>query len=257
MPRLPDERVGPRGHPEGNDGQPLDDALSPDRPEDRLARHERLDRGRYHAPGDASRRHRRGGQPGRPAVYGAHRPRGHDPLRRPRRADHRRPRGRQGLRHRSGQDHAGPRPGRLRDRQAPRSADDHRARRRRSHQRERRPVCRAGPLRGSPPDRGGSAGPWGPRGDRAPRDDARALPALRRRGRAASQDPMVRARRAARGSCPGGDPLRQDADPAGAVRQGLGTLDDRDARLERQPPALVGSSHPGVVLPGRPHDRDG
>ena len=106
------------------------------------------------------------------------------------------------------------------------------------------------------PDRGGSAGPRRPRVDQAPRDDARALPALRRRGRAAAQDPVVRARGAARGGGPGGDPLGHDSDPAGAFRQGLGTLDDRDARLERQPPALVGPPHPGLVLPGRPHDRE-
>jgi valyl-tRNA synthetase len=82
------------------------------------------------------------------------------------------------------------------------------------------------------------------------------LPALRRRRGAAPQDPVVRPRGAARRRRPGGDPLRQDADPARALRQGLGTLDDRDARLERQPPAVVGPSHPGLVLPGRPHDRD-
>ena len=44
-----------------------------------------------------------------------------------------------------------------------------------------------------------------------------------------------------------------DADPARAVRQGLGALADRDPRLERQPPAVVGSPDPGLVLPGRPH----
>ncbi len=136
-------------------------------------------------------------------------------------------------------------------------ADDHRARRRRPRQRERRPVRRPGPLRGPPPDRGSPAGARRPGVDQGPRDAPRPLPALRRRRGAAPQDAVVRPRRAARGGRPGGDPLGQDPDPAGALRQGLGALDDRDARLERQPPAVVGPPHPGLVLPGRPHDGDG
>ena len=37
-----------------------------------------------------------------------------------------------------------------------------------------------------------------------------------------------------------------------ALREGLGALADEHPRLERQPPAVVGPSDPGVVLPGRP-----
>ena len=89
-------------------------------------------------------------------------------------------------------------------------------------------------------------------GTAAARDGHRSLPAQRRRRRAAAQDAVVHPHCAARGARPGGDPVRADADPAGAVREDLGTLDDQHPRLERQPPAVVGPPHPGVVLPGRP-----
>ena len=42
---------------------------------------------------------------------------------------------------------------------------------------------------------------------------------------------------------------------AGALREDLLRLDGEHPRLERQPPAVVGPPHPGVVLPGRPRDR--
>ena len=47
----------------------------------------------------------------------------------------------------------------------------------------------------------------------------------------------------------------ETTDRAGAIREGLGELADQHPRLERQPPAVVGPSHPGVVLPGRPRRR--
>ncbi len=64
VPRLPDQRLRPGGHPEGDHGQPLDDALPPDRRGDGQTRPERLDRRRHHSPGDPPRRHCRRGQPG-------------------------------------------------------------------------------------------------------------------------------------------------------------------------------------------------
>ena len=118
-------------------------------------------------------------------------------------------------------------------------------------------VRRPGPLRGPPPDRGGAAGARRPRVDQAPRDADRTLPALRRRRGAAPQDAVVHPRRAAGRGRAGGDTLGPNPDPARALRQGLGALDDRDARLERQPPAVVGPSHPGLVLPRRPRHGDG
>ena len=193
VPRLPDQRLGPGGHSERNDRQPLDDALPPDRRDDRRPGSERLDRRGHDAPGDAPGRHGRGREPGGSALHRPGRPPGDDPVRRSRGADHRRPGGGSGLRDRRGQDHPRPRPGRLRDRQAPRPADDHRARRRRPHQRERRPVRRPGPLRGPPPDRGSPASPRRHGVDQAPRDAARPLPALRRRRGASPQDAVVRA----------------------------------------------------------------
>ena len=89
-------------------------------------------------------------------------------------------------------------------------------------------------------------------GGGAPRDGPRALPALERRHRAASQDPVVRPDGAARGGGPGGDAGRPDRDRARRLRQDLGALADDDPRLERLPPAVVGPPDPGLVLPGRP-----
>ena len=46
----------------------------------------------------------------------------------------------------------------------------------------------------------------------------------------------------------------RDADPAGALREDLGALDDEHPGLERVPAAVVGPPDPGLVLPGRPRD---
>ena len=59
---------------------------------------------------------------------------------------------------------------------------------------------------------------------------------------------------AARGTGARGDPQRADADPPRAIREDLGALADQHPRLERLAPAVVGPSHPGLVLPGRPRD---
>ena len=40
---------------------------------------------------------------------------------------------------------------------------------------------------------------------------------------------------------------------AAALREGVLRLDGEHPRLERQPPAVVGPPHPGLVLPGRAH----
>ena len=57
------------------------------------------------------------------------------------------------------------------------------------------------------------------------------------------------AERAMAGRPRGADPLR-----AAALREGVLRLDGEHPRLEREPPALVGPSHPGLVLPRRPRD---
>ena len=59
---------------------------------------------------------------------------------------------------------------------------------------------------------------------------------------------------AARGAGARGDPQRPDADPPRAIREDLGALADQHPRLERLAPAVVGPSHPGLVLPGRARD---
>ena len=82
-----------------------------------------------------------------------------------------------GVRHGRREDHARPRPGRSRDRQAPRPARPDDPRRRR-HRREHGDRIRwPRPIRGAPPDRGGSDGSGRPRRGAGPRDDRRALPA--------------------------------------------------------------------------------
>ena len=102
------------------------------------------------------------------------------------------------VRDRRGQDHACPRPRRLRDRQAPRPADDHDPRRRRDDQRDRRAVRRASTAT----TRGQRIlADLRARGDlvgrAAARDGHRPLPAQQRRHRAAPQDAVVHPDRAA------------------------------------------------------------
>ena len=69
------------------------------------------------------------------------------PYRKPGHPHHRRRSHRYGFRHRRGQGNAGPRPGRLRDIAAAQPAGDKYPQPRCHHERERRPLCRAGPLR--------------------------------------------------------------------------------------------------------------
>ena len=81
-------------------------------------------------------------------------------------------------------------------------------------------VARAGHRRGS-------RGARRPRVGDPARDGHRQVPAQRRRHRAAAQDPVVRADRAAGRPRAGGDPFGPDADPARAVREDLGALADQ------------------------------
>ena len=130
----------------------------------------------------------------------------------------------------------------------PRRADD--PRRRRDHRRTPAPATTAWiatrrATRSSPTSTA--------RGDlavrSAPRDGHRALPAQRRRRRAAAQDAMVRADGAARRARPRGDADRTDADPARAVREDLGALAHEHPRLERRRASCGGAtgSRPGTA----------
>ena len=92
-------------------------------------------------------------------------------------------------------------------------------------------------------------------GSAAARDGRRPLPAQLGHRRAAPQDPVVHPDGPAGGPRPRRHAVRPDADPAGPVREDLGALADHDPRLEREPPAVVGPPHPGLVLPGRARDR--
>ena len=89
-------------------------------------------------------------------------------------------------------------------------------------------------------------------GRRRPRDGHRALPAQRRHRRAAPQDAVVHRRQAHGRAGHAGRPRAAHALRAGALREGLLRLAGEHLRLERQPPAVVGPPHPGLVLPGRP-----
>ncbi len=91
-------------------------------------------------------------------------------------------------------------------------------------------------------------------GRAAARDGHRPLPAQQRRRGAAAQDAVVRPHRSARRRGPRGHAFGAHDDPARAAREDLGTLDDQHPGLERLPPAVVGPSDPGLVLPGRPRD---
>ena len=158
------------------------------------------------------------------------------------------------VRDRRREDHPRPRPRRLRDGQASRPPDDRHPRGRRATERRRRAVRRHGPVRGPEGGRGAAGGRRRPGGHEAARDAHRALPALERHHRAAPQDAVVHPDEAAGRGRARGDAIRAHDDPPGALRQGLGALAHRDPRLERQPPALVGPPHPGLVLPGRARD---
>ena len=120
-------------------------------------------------------------------------------------------------------------------------------------QRRRRAIRRPRPLRGADSDPGRPRGTGRPRGLEAARDGPRALRAQRRRHRATPQDAVVHPRQADGGQGARLGARGPDAHPANPLREGLLRLDGEHPRLERQPPAVVGPSHPGLVLPGRPH----
>ena len=101
-----DERQRPRGHPDPRDRHALDGPLPPRRPGDGRARPGRDDLGRHDPARDDPRRHRRRRPSRRPALRGARRPAGADPVRRARRAGHRRRGRRSGVRDGRGEDHA-------------------------------------------------------------------------------------------------------------------------------------------------------
>ena len=178
-----------------------------------------------------------------------------DPVRRPRRAGHRR-RGRgPRVRHRRGQDHARPRPRRLSRpaRHGLAMPDD--PRRRRARRRHRDAVRRPGPLRGP------RSGSW--RTSRPAATSWASRPHEMVIGRCQRSDDVVEPRLKTQWFVRTG-PLAASAlaatrsgetsDPARAVRQDLGALDDEHPGLERLAPAVVGPPDPGLVLPRRPRD---
>ena len=175
------------------------------------------------------------------------------PVRRARRPGHRRPGGRARLRHRCGQDHPGPRPGRLRDRAAPRPADDHDPRRRRAGS-----TTPEGHTPASTATRR-AGGSWriSRRAATSSRRSRtrwyRALPALRRRRRAAPQDAVVRPHQPLAEPALDGHPERPDPDlPERFVKVWEHWLTNiRDWNVGA--PAVVGPPDPGLVLPRRPH----
>ena len=256
VPGLQDERQRPRGDPHPGDGHAVARALPPHRRGHRRAGSRRDDHGRHHPARDDPRRHRRRGPSRRPALCRAGRTARPHPVRRARRADHRGRGRRSGVRHGRGEDHARPRPRRPRDGPSPRPRGPDDPRRRGARRGHGHRVRRPRPVRGAGRDRGGARGERRPRGPAGPRDGHRSLPAERRRRRAAAQDPVVHPHQAARRRRPRVDPLGRDGDPAAAVREDVGTLDDQHPGLERLPPAVVGTPDPGLVLPGRPRHGD-
>ena len=227
----------------------VDDATGePDPDPDRIG-HRRDDPTR-----DDPGRHRRGRPSRRRALPRPRRaPRAH-PVRRARRADHRRRRRRSAFGTGAVKITPGPRPGRPRDRQAPRPARPDDPRRRRHRREHGDGIRRPRPLRGATPDRGRPRRARRPRRRAGPRDDRRTLPAQRRRPGAPTQDAVVHPHGAVGRTRARRDPIGPDPHPAGALREDLGALAHEHPRLERQSPAVVGPSHPRLVLPRRPRD---
>ena len=129
LPRPAARQLGPGAahralRPRGRLGTGSRAALAPALP---ARRRQRSPRRRDDAPRDDARRHRRRRAPGRRALPAPGRPRGAPAARRAADPGHRRRLRRPGVRQRLRQDHAGARLQRLRDRQAPRAADDQRA----------------------------------------------------------------------------------------------------------------------------------
>ena len=168
----------------------------------------RDDHRRHDAARDDPRRHRRGRPSRRRALPRPRRAPRADPVRRARRADHRRRRRRARFGtgavkitpahdhddHATGLRHGLPAPTILAD---DATVTEHRD-----------AVRRARPLRGAPTDRGRPRRARRPRRRAAARDGHRALPAQRRRRRAAPQDPVVHPDRAAGRRGPSRRPAR-------------------------------------------------
>ena len=225
--------LGPRGRAADGGGHALPGGL-PARVGLRLG-----DR-RHRAPGDDARRHGHRSEPGRRALFAAHR-RDRDPAARgPAAADHRRrPRG-PGVRHGRAQDHAGPRPGGLRHRARPRPRRGHGDRRGRAHHRfGAGALPRHGDRRGAGRG-GGRAASREPRlGDPALRARRAPLASLGTSHRAADLAPVV---------------LRHE--PAGTARHGGG-----EGRPDPVPPREQGERLPRTgwseSVPGASRDSSG
>ena len=201
-----------------------------------------------HAPGDHTRGRRGGGTPAGSALPGIHRQTGARAARGPRRPHHRRRLRRSGLRHRLPQGHTGARFQRLRHRPAPPPGADqhlHAARHARRHRTAAFPRTRA--LRGPQARAGGTRGRRTHRAHRQAPAGGAARRSQRRGARALSHRPVVRedrlTRRAGhRGRGAGSHPLR-----AGELGAHLFRMDAQHQGLVREPAAVVGASHPGVV----------
>ena len=255
VPGVPYQRVGPGGHRHAGDGHAVDRPLPPPACR-RQPRPRGLDRRRHHAPRDDPRRHGRGRAPRGRALRRARRAPRADPLRRARRAGHRR-------RCRWTASSA-----RARSRSRP-AHDQTDLRDRRSATACRRSRCSTtrlgsavpGALRGPRPLRGAAAHRGRPGGARRP---GRQPPRTRWSSGAASAATTSSSRGSRRsGSCAWSPSPRRPSRPSAtggtrivprALREGLLRLAGEHPRLEREPPAVVGPPHPGVVLPGRPRD---
>ena len=217
-----------------------------------------LDRVRHDPRRDDAGRHRDRGASERRAVRPPDRHDRASSVRRPGHPDRRGRRDRPGVRDGRREGHAGARPRRLRHRAACRPAAHEHLPRGRDDQRERgRGVLRARALRRA--DRGargaGEARP-GRRGDPAVRALGRTLLSLSQRDRAVDRRPAVVRRRGSPARAGEGcGPRRPDRVLARTVAAGLRVVARQPARLEHLPAAVVGTSHPGVVLPGRPRHR--
>ena len=185
---------------------------------------------------------------------GAGRPARAHPVRRARRADHRRRRRRPRVRDRRREDHAGPRPGRLRDRQAPRPADADGPRRRRDGREHRdRATTALDRYEARRVDRGATS-----------RRAATSWTSSRTRWSSAaasaattSLEPRLKTQWFIRtgplaASGARGDAVGPDADPARAVREDLGALADRTSATGTCRASCGGAtaSRPGTARTG-------
>ena len=149
---------------------------------------------------------------------------------------------------------ARPRSERLRDRQAPRFAGDQRHEHRRHHERQRRAVRRDADCRRPFRRRRAPARRTAGCSRRAARPRGRPLPALRHGRRAADLDAVVRAHGGAGAAGHRRGQGRQSAVRPGAFPGRLPQLAGEHPRLDGLAAALVGSPHPGLVLPALRRD---